>query len=42
MSIDELPQLSVIELNGSSAVGEVRVMCMPARALAPQPLQCVL
>ena len=39
MSIDELPRLSVIELNGRSTVGLVRVMCMPALALGLQPLR---
>ena len=42
MSIDEQHRLSVIELIGSNTVGLVCVMCMPARALAPQPLRCVL
>ena len=41
-SANELPRPSVIELNGSNAVGFVRVMCKPARALTAQPLRCVL
>ena len=42
MSIDELHQLTAIELIGSNTVGLVCVMCMHARALTPQPLRCVL
>ena len=42
MSIDELARLLMIELIGSNTVGLVCVMCMPASALAPQSLRCVL
>ena len=42
LSFDAPNQPAVIEVVGRSPDRSVRAMCMPARALAPQPLRCVL
>ena len=42
LSLDELPRLLVIEFIGISAVGLVRAKRMPALALTPQHVRCVL